>query len=111
MTAFARRMTFADAHLMEDGKICEIPLSFPVKGRGSRISERHNPLKMTRLARDTRMGVMGHLFIVGQVALSAVDGFLVMVCKGCGVFVTRGAVQACMGRVCIGFFIHQRDAR
>lgn len=94
---------------MEDGKIFEVFVGFKEKGSRFGIPKRRDSLKVACLAGDPHMGIMGHLFFVGQMALQTVHGGLPVMAECGGVFVAFGAGHVRMGSGIIGFTIHQWD--
>ena len=106
MTPFAGLFSIGNIHLMEGGKIFEVFVGFKAKGRRFGIPEKGYSLKVACLAGDSHVGIMGHLFVVGGMALQAVHSGLPVVAESGGVLVAGGAGHFCMGRGDVGFVIH-----
>jgi hypothetical protein len=64
---------------------------------------------MTCLAGNPGMGIVGHFFIMGKVALPAIPGHLIMVVKGGGFRMTDRAGHSGVRSLIIFFHIYQRD--
>jgi hypothetical protein len=109
VTPFARAFIPAQNHLMHSQGSADRPIRPPDHPTGLRIFYRPNPFKMAGAARNPHMGVVGHFFVMGKMAIATVAHHLRRVRELSGAGMTDCAGGLGMGRGRIILFIDQRD--
>jgi len=73
---------------MDPGRLSRSVLPGPKNELGFRVPDGFHPCQMTRLAGNSHVGIMGHLFVMGKVTLATIFSLLISVLELIGVEMT-----------------------